>query len=555
MAIRRASSLWPAAVAASLALLAALLQLRGVDLAASVYRVGLFRREGLTLWDSQWYGGHWTLGYSVLFPPVAALLGLKATGALSAAGAAVAFDRLAVARLGPAARAGTAIFAVGTLAQVAIGELPFLLGEALALGALWAASRRCWSSAAGLAVAAAAASPLAGAFLGLALVAWLIASWPAQRGRIALAAAGALAPVCLLAVAFPGQGAMPFPAGKFAWMLAVYGALTAAIPRHRRTLRAGVALYVLAVAASFLVPTALGGNISRLGACAGAPLAACLARLDRRRALGALVVPLALLQWSPALGAFTNGDDPSTHAAYFRPLTAFLHRHAVPAGRVEVIPTRLHWEAAFVAPHVPLARGWERQLDTADNPLFYGRRPLTAGMYRRLAHRQWRPLRRAARRPARLRRAPGGPPRAPRCSLAAAGVAHRALARVRGGGFEWDGERAGTARLAVRLARGPRGRPARADAGARALHAAVVGRGGPRLGAPRAGRLDLRPCGRRGVSAPQPGGPAGCVVSAASSPAALALSLPLPIAGAGASGRHRVRGRIARRSRGPCSAR
>ena len=383
MAIRRASSLWPAAVAASLALLAALLQLRGVDLAASVYRVGLFRREGLTLWDSQWYGGHWTLGYSVLFPPVAALLGLKATGALSAAGAAVAFDRLAVARLGPAARAGTALFAVGTLAQVAIGQLPFLLGEALALGALWAASRRRWSSAAGLAVAAATASPLAGAFLGLALLAWLLASWPAQRGRITLAAAGALAPVCLLAVAFPGQGAMPFPVGKFAWMLVVYGALTAAIPRHRRTLRAGVALYVLAVAASFLVPTALGGNVSRLGACAGAPLAACLARLDRRRALAALVVPLALLQWSPALGAFTNGDDPSTHAAYFRPLTAFLDRHAVPAGRVEVVPTRLHWEAAFVAPHVALARGWERQLDTADNPLFYARRPVTASMYRR----------------------------------------------------------------------------------------------------------------------------------------------------------------------------
>jgi hypothetical protein len=383
VAIRRAGSLWPAALAASLALLAALLQWRGVDLAAAVYRVGLFRREGLTLWDSQWYGGHWTLGYSVLFPPVAALLGLKATGALSAAAAAVAFDRLSVARLGPASRAGTAVFAVGTLAQVAIGQLPFLLGEALALGALWAVSRGRWSSAVGLAVAAAGASPLAGAFLGLALAAWLLASWPAQRGRIALAGAGALGPVCLLAIAFPGQGPMPFPAGKFVWMLVVYGALVAAIPPHRRTLRVGAGLYVLAIAASFLVPTALGGNISRLGACAGAPLAACLARVDRRWALAALVVPLALLQWSPALGAFTSGDDPSAHAAYFRPLTAFLDRHAVPAGRVEVVPTGLHWEAAFVAPHVPLARGWERQLDTAENPLFYSERPLTAARYHR----------------------------------------------------------------------------------------------------------------------------------------------------------------------------
>ena len=41
-----------------------------------------------------------------------------------------------------------------------------------------------------------------------------------------------------------------------------------------------------------------------------------------------------------------------------------------------------HWEAAYIAPVVPLARGWERQLDTADNPLFYGQAPLTPGSYR-----------------------------------------------------------------------------------------------------------------------------------------------------------------------------
>jgi hypothetical protein len=119
VAIRRVAFLWPAAVAASLALVAALLQLRGVDLAAQVYRVGLFRREGFTLWDSQWYGGHWTLGYSVLFLPLAALLGLGVTAVLTAAGAAVAFDRLAVAHFGPAGRIGSGVFAVGTLAQVA----------------------------------------------------------------------------------------------------------------------------------------------------------------------------------------------------------------------------------------------------------------------------------------------------------------------------------------------------------------------------------------------------------------------------------------------------
>ena len=39
---------------------------------------------------------------------------------------------------------------------------------------------------------------------------------------------------------------------------------------------------------------------------------------------------------------------------------------------MEVVPTEFHWEADYVAPAMPLARGWERQLDEADNPLFYG---------------------------------------------------------------------------------------------------------------------------------------------------------------------------------------
>jgi hypothetical protein len=55
--------------------------------------------------------------------------------------------------------------------------------------------------------------------------------------------------------------------------------------------------------------------------------------------------------------------------------------HDVPASRVEVVPTQLHWEVADVAPTVPLARGWERQLDTADNPIFYTPGALTPSSY------------------------------------------------------------------------------------------------------------------------------------------------------------------------------
>src|SRR3954447_10656968 len=65
------------------------------DLAAQVYRAGLFQRAGWLLWDNAWYGGHPLPGYSVLFPPVGALLGVRLAGALSVVAAAALFGALA----------------------------------------------------------------------------------------------------------------------------------------------------------------------------------------------------------------------------------------------------------------------------------------------------------------------------------------------------------------------------------------------------------------------------------------------------------------------------
>ena len=45
-----------------------------------------------------------------------------------------------------------------------------------------------------------------------------------------------------------------------------------------------------------------------------------------------------------------------------------------------------HWEAYRLAPEIPLARGWERQLDIADDALFYDGR-LSAGSYDAWLHR------------------------------------------------------------------------------------------------------------------------------------------------------------------------
>ncbi len=376
---------WAPALAAGAALAALLAGLRGVDLAAAVYRIELFHRSGLVLWDSQWYGGHFTLDYSVLFPPVAAVLGVPAMVIAAVASAALVFDRLVVGHFGARARAGSLVFAAGTMAQVAIGQLPFLLGEALALAAFWAASRRRWAPALVAAVACSMSSPLAGSFLALGLTARTLTAEPADRRGCAAVLAATAAPLALSALLLPGQGVMPFPGLDFAWLLVLFGGAALLVPGRERGLRAGVLLYLAAIVASFVMPSPVGGDVSRLGECVGGALAACV--LARRSWLVrlAVVVPLLALQWGPALTSVASaGGDPSTSRAYFAPLVAFLQAHDGPATRVEVVPTARHWEAAYIAPYVQLARGWERQLDVADNPLFYAPADtLTASAYRR----------------------------------------------------------------------------------------------------------------------------------------------------------------------------
>ena len=97
-----------------------------------------------------------------------------------------------------------------------------------------------------------------------------------------------------------------------------------------------------------------------------------------------MLVALLYLQWLPAVRAVAEAHgDPSTTEAFFADPRAFLEGVVQPGERVEVAFTHNHWEAAHLASVVPLARGWERQLDEKANPLFYDGRPLTAERYHR----------------------------------------------------------------------------------------------------------------------------------------------------------------------------
>src|SRR5207248_275603 len=95
--------------------------------------------------------------------------------------------------------------------------------------------------------------------------------------------------------------------------------------------------------------------------------------------------PYAFLAFLPApVRAVLNGeDDQSRYRAYYRPLVDYLQDNSQPPGRVEVVFTDAHWESADVAIHVPIARGWERQLDIGRNSLFY------SGTLNATTYRQW----------------------------------------------------------------------------------------------------------------------------------------------------------------------
>jgi hypothetical protein len=68
--------------------------------------------------------------------------------------------------------------------------------------------------------------------------------------------------------------------------------------------------------------------------------------------------------------------------AFWRPILAYLGAHRGQGYRVEAIPTSNHWETYYLpVAGVPIARGWYRQLDIADDPALYGS-TLTPSAYR-----------------------------------------------------------------------------------------------------------------------------------------------------------------------------
>jgi hypothetical protein len=414
------------------------------DLAAAGYRSDEFSRAGFTLWDNGWYGGHHVLAYSVLAPALSALLSPQLLAALAATAATALFTALIdgcfAAR---ATRIASCWFALGAAAGLLSNRVPFELGVAVGLAALLAAKATVGGRIRVLAGAAAAlvlafvcalASPIAGAFLALAALASALANGhpvrdrstaraPTQPGPARLSAArwlalgtavAALVPIALLAIAFPEGGSEPFVASAYYPVLVVVLLIAAAIPRDQRLLRTGVLLYALALIGAYIVPSAVGGNADRLGALFAGPLLVCalaggafdggagretsasmrLGAPRRRprawRSLALIALAPLLLYWqlrAPISDYLSAASDPAAPSSYYAPLLSELRRLQIGYGatpaRIEVVPTRNHMEARWVAGRIAIARGWERQLDIARDGVFYahGER-LDASRYR-----------------------------------------------------------------------------------------------------------------------------------------------------------------------------
>jgi hypothetical protein len=362
----------PGLVAVALALLVVAMRWRGSDLPAHFFRVGLVETDGFKVWNNNWFGGHHTLGYGVLFPVLGAAIGIWTLAVASAGVSAMLADLVIRSGLGRRRLAASLWFAAGTATNVAVGRLPFALGMTVGLAAVLAAQHRRFLVAGIVTVAVAAASPVVSAFLAIVYAGWAIARQGTERRVFAGLAAAAVAPVLVIAAMYPQGGMFPFRFGALVWTLAIAAGVLFTVPHRYQVVRATTGCYMLASVGAFLVPTPLGANITRLGMYAAAPVVLALVPLARAIVVGVLLPAIWFWQWSPSFDAiFRAKDDPSIERAYHRPLLRFLDSVDAETARVEVVPTGRHWETAYVAARFPIARGWERQLDIKFNPLFY----------------------------------------------------------------------------------------------------------------------------------------------------------------------------------------
>jgi hypothetical protein len=289
------------------------------------------------------------------------------------------------------------------------GRVTFALGVTFGLGAIAAVApwpdrsaaasslrRKALGTIAGcLSALATAASPIAGLFIGMVAAAMWLAG---RHGAAYLLGLPPVAVVLLSALLFPFTGEQPIALyDTILPIVAGICGLTLAPPSWR-TVRIGSALYVVGMIAAWLIPSPIGSNMTRLGLVFGGVLLVAIAsqapRLRRPagwhllrtgRSWTAVILAIVTMSiWQVGMAA-KDAVTMRPSDAWALQLTPLIHQLEIrnaDQGRVEVVPSRSHREAAALSPYVNLARGWNRQADAKRNPIFYEDGALTVQSYR-----------------------------------------------------------------------------------------------------------------------------------------------------------------------------
>ncbi|WP_434095226.1 hypothetical protein [Streptomyces flaveolus] len=359
----------------------------GGDLAAQQAWADFAARHGGSAYGLFWYGGMHTANYSLISPYLMAALGVRTVTVVSGLAAswlaAVLIRRAGVRRpLWPALLASLALWC-----DVASGRTTFALGVAFGLAACVPLVReRRLALAAAYAALATMASPVAGLFLAVVGAGFLLVrDW----GRALVLLIPPAAVVGLTTLFFPFTGEQPMPAGRIWPPVALGLAVTVLAPRAWRVARWSGAVYAVGTVLTYLIASPVGTNVERfVELFAPAALLAALLTAPRLRRVTSALLVVALVYSVGWVGKKTVDDlRVSTAVPAWAAETDGLVRALDGLGadrtRVEVVPARNHREAARLAPHINMARGWNRQLDVERGRLFYD------GSFSAATYRAW----------------------------------------------------------------------------------------------------------------------------------------------------------------------
>lgn len=387
-----AATLLAAAIAAAGGIALLLGPASGTDLAAQHARTLFASQHPGAAVDFRWYGGSLAAAYSVIAPYVEALFGVRWTGVLAGVLSAVLLARLLVRwRVSrPVWAAG--LGAAGFVVDLVSGRVTFALGLAVALAALVAVppagppagptagrsgarSRRSrWAAAVLLAALSTLTSPVAALFMALVALAWAL-----RRPRVAWLAISAAVAMGVVAWLFHEPGRMPFT-----WPIArpIFIAAAAVVVLARPlSVRLAALAYAAGTAIVYLTTNPIGSNVERLALLFTPAVVAATARGPRLFvAAGVLVAG----QWTARdpITDLGNAHHVAVERAAAHRLVDLLAGLTPVTGRIEVVPFLEHGESDVVAQAWPLARGWERQVDTVRAAPLY-RHTLTADTYHR----------------------------------------------------------------------------------------------------------------------------------------------------------------------------